>query len=801
MVHARSSEQGAHLVQFYDDTSYLAERVAAFLQPALVRQGAAVVVARAHNLISIEQELRDANLSTDRLRMEGRLVVLDASQLLETFMIGPLPDRAKFREHVGGLIAKLRAAFPDGELRIYGEMVDVLWAEQKPDAVLALEQLWTELSGIASFSLLCGYRLGGFGDERHVRHFEAVCSAHDHVSPTEEFALFGPDAASARSITALEQRARSLETEVARRHTSERRMQQLLAVAGELAAARSRDAIAQITIASGMAAVGATAAAMWSVDEDERTLRLVAVSNQDWNRTRFSDLPIDGDMPLAKVVRSGEPVFFESLAQYKAQFPDSFARIADTVPSREVAYAMLPVATHASVFGAICFTYDRGASFSITDRTFLEILSRQCALAIERVSLLDAERSGRERAELLYELTVEVNRTDDVDQVYELALAACERGSKSDRSAILLFDPDGVMRFKSHRGLSDTYRRAVEGHSPWKADETNPTPIHVDDVAADPAWASYMPVFQAEGIRAIAFVPLVHQRRLLGKFMLYRNEPRPFRAHDIQLTSTVAVHVAQAIERKRAEKELARSYREERDAHLQADEATRAREEILSVVSHDLRNPLGTIMMGASALLAMDSLDKTRTRTISERIHRQAERMARLIEDLVDFAGIQAGKLAIERNAHAPSAILTAAGELFAPVATERGLTFQTQEAPGLPSVQCDSERAVQVLSNLLTNAIKVTPKGGAIEIGAQPNDHHVVFYVRDTGPGIDADELPNLFERFWRSKKPSYKGAGLGLSIARGIVDAHGGRIWVDSQPGVGSTFYFSFSGAARDN
>ncbi|MDB4954376.1 MAG: Two-component hybrid sensor and regulator [Myxococcales bacterium] len=801
MAHAVSPETGRHLVQFYDDAGFLAERVAAFLQPALARSGAALVVARSHNLISIEQELRDAGLSVERLRLTGQLVLLDAADVLARFMVDGQPDRALFREHVGGQIARMRAAFPSDELRIYGEMVDVLWVDQNASAVIALERLWTELSGVASFSLLCGYQLGGFSDERHVRQFEMVCAAHDHVAPTEQVAMMGSDSASSRSLALLEQRARSLETEVSRRNRSERRMEQLLAVAGELAAAGSRDAIARITIDSGMAAVGASSAALWTVDEDRQTLRLLAVSKQDWNCERFSDLPVTNDTPLGKVVRSGTPIFFGTLDEYKAAFPASFARVADTVSSSDIAYAMLPLATNHSAFGAICFTYDRGAEFSVTDRMFLEILSRQCALAIERVSLLEAERSGREAAELLYELTVQVNRTDDVDQVYELALVACERGSKTDRSAILLFDASGVMRFKCHHGLSETYRQAVEGHSPWNRDETNPTPISIDDVEQDPAWASYLPVFRAEGIRGVAFIPLVHQRRLLGKFMLYRDQPRPFTARDLQLTSTVAVHVGQAIERKRAEKELARAYREERDAHLEAEEATRAREEILSVVSHDLRNPLGTIMMGASSLLALDTIDKVRTRTISERIHRQAERMERLIGDLVDFAGIQAGKLAIERSTHAPAAILSAAGELFAPMASERGLSFQTQSAPGLPAVQCDSERAVQVLSNLLSNAIKVTPKGGAIEIGAQPSDQQVVFYVRDTGPGIDADELPNLFERFWRSKKPSYKGAGLGLSIARGIVDAHGGRIWAESKPGVGSTFFFSFSSSTRDN
>jgi signal transduction histidine kinase len=365
----------------------------------------------------------------------------------------------------------------------------------------------------------------------------------------------------------------------------------------------------------------------------------------------------------------------------------------------------------------------------------------------------------------------------------------------------LLFDDDGVMRFKAAHELSETYQRAVEGHSPWQRDAVAPTPIAVDDTEADPAWAMYRPVFRAEGIRALAFVPLMHQRQLIGKFMLYRNEPQPFEARALQFTATVGVHVAQAFERKRKEDELARAYREEREAHLLAEEATRAREEILSVVSHDLRNPLGTILMGATTLLSVDAGERSpRIRSIAERIHRQTERMARLIEDLVDFAGIQAGQLALKRTAHKADEILSATTDMFTTLAQERGVALETRVNPGLPHVECDSDRAVQVMSNLVANAMKVTPRGGAISIGAEPKNNEVVFYVRDTGPGIESDELPRVFERYWRSKQSQYKGAGLGLSIARGIVDAHGGRIWAESQPGAGTTFYFSLA-SLRNN
>jgi signal transduction histidine kinase len=399
-----------------------------------------------------------------------------------------------------------------------------------------------------------------------------------------------------------------------------------------------------------------------------------------------------------------------------------------------------------------------------------------------------AERSRLAELELLFEVTAAISRAEDIADVHHLALAAVARASDADRVAILIADPRGAMRFAASRGLSDTYQRAVDGHSPWSADDEDPQAIAFADTETDPAWARFRDVFRAEGIRSLAFIPLVHQRMLLGKFMLYRDEPRAFAAHDVQLAGTIAVHVAHAIARHRGQEALARALRDERGA-------TRACEEILSIVSHDLRNPLGAVLMGASALLhvPVEPADPRidRMRTTAERITRQATRMARQIDDLVDFAGIQSGRISLTRAEHAPAELVAAAADMFGSQAEERGVKLVAPK-PELPAIVCDAERGVQVLGNLIANALKVTPRGGAITIGAEQRDG-TVFYVRDTGPGIDATELPHLFERYWRSASSSYKGTGLGLSIASGIVAAHGGKIWADSAVGTGSTFWFS--------
>lgn len=588
---------------------------------------------------------------------------------------------------------------------------------------------------------------------------------------------------------------------------------ELLDLSGELAQAHSREEVANLTIDTASRTLGACAAALWTLAADGTKLELLAATENEREVavTRYQVLPLDSDTPVAIATRTSEPIFLASLAEYRERYPESYARVERVRSPHHQAFAILPLSAGKTPLGAMCLTYRSERTFDDTGMNFKTILARHCALALARLQLLERERAQREAAEglaiaekqargdveLLYELIASLNRLDEIDAVYNLALRSVLRISGSQRAAILLFDADGVMRFRAHVGLSEQYRAAAECYSPWRLDESFPAPIAVDDIETDPAWAGCRELLRAEGVRSLAFVPIVHQRKLIGKFMLYRNDARAFAPRDLQLTATIAVHVAQAVERKQHDRELARAYREEREAHILAEEATRAREEILSVVSHDLRNPLGTILMGATTLLNAGEAQE-RVRTAADRIHRQAERMARLIEDLVDFAGIQAGRLTLERRLHEPETVLSTTSEIFGPIAQERGLRLETETIPGLPKVACDSDRAVQVMSNLVSNALKVTPKGGVIAIGAEPRGGEVVFYVRDTGPGIESDELPNLFERYWRGKQSSYKGAGLGLSIARGIVDAHGGRIWAESRLGVGSTFYFSLTSAS---
>src|SRR3954466_7456781 len=215
-----------------------------------------------------------------------------------------------------------------------------------------------------------------------------------------------------------------------------------------------------------------------------------------------------------------------------------------------------------------------------------------------------------------------------------------------------------------------------------------------------------------------------------------------------------------------------------------------AREEILRIVAHDLRNPLNTISM-ATSLLLEDKADPTRTSQLRI-IRRAGERANRLIQDLLSVTTIEAGRLSVAPRKIAVGDLLQESAEMLQPIAREKSITLSVNAAADLPPVRADSARVLQVFSNLVGNAIKFTPTGGAITLAAVRGEGRIVCSVSDNGPGIPAAQIPRLFGKFWQAKRGDSGGVGLGLAIARGIVEAHGGVITVDSEVGKGSVFSF---------
>ncbi len=252
--------------------------------------------------------------------------------------------------------------------------------------------------------------------------------------------------------------------------------------------------------------------------------------------------------------------------------------------------------------------------------------------------------------------------------------------------------------------------------------------------------------------------------------------------------------------RKRALASLLRQEREQTDQHLlsereRSDEALAARDDFLGMVSHDLRTLLGGIAMRAAMLVknASDDAAGQRVRRDAESIQHFTARMNRLIGDLLDVASIEAGKLTVEPRPEDAIRLVRETVEAFQPSASAKGISLDSEVVRDSLLARFDHERILQVLPNLISNAIKFTPEGGRISIRVEPTEEDVRFSVTDTGQGMSAERMGRVFERFWQALSNDKRGLGLGLYISRCIVEAHGGRIWAESKPDAGSTFFFT--------
>jgi signal transduction histidine kinase len=303
------------------------------------------------------------------------------------------------------------------------------------------------------------------------------------------------------------------------------------------------------------------------------------------------------------------------------------------------------------------------------------------------------------------------------------------------------------------------------------------TPEFLESIAQGP---EHLQALKATGVTSVMAVPLEMRGQTLGVLVFGSSTPsHVYGQDDLRLAKALADRAAVAIEN-------ARLYR----ASVQA---TRLRDQVLGVVAHDLRNPLSAILLQAGALQRQGTEPERRSQKPREAIYDAVNRMDRLIQDLLDVAVLESGQLKIQPARLSARELIVGAVDVQRPLAASSSLELRVDVDPDVPDVWGDRDRLLQVLDNLIGNAIKFTAAGGRVAAGAASRDQEVLFWVADTGSGIAREDLPRVFDRFWQATRPGRQGAGLGLPIAKGIVNAHGGRIWVESTPGEGTTLLFT--------
>ncbi|WP_437712816.1 ATP-binding protein [Sorangium sp. So ce448] len=420
----------------------------------------------------------------------------------------------------------------------------------------------------------------------------------------------------------------------------------------------------------------------------------------------------------------------------------------------------------------------------------------------------EAEEAGRIQAEEAREQLAHL----------QAVTAALARTSTAGESACVAIRAIGAilraqgarayLRTDDPRGLRLVASTGDNGTSPFSAIPSDPEqPIALalcrgelvilpDPDEAEGAAARFAPspTLSAMASPRLVALPLRIHGRDLGGLVFVIEGPCRIDPAMRQLVATMADQCAQAVERNCL-------FESEMRARAEAQDAVRQREQMLGIVAHDLRNPLSTIMLRA-ALLKRElgsRVDEEKWRDGIRMIERAARHSNRLIADLLDVASIDARRLSILPAPHEVSDLVADATEAVRSGATGRSLSMHVEVPTDLPRVLADRDRVVQVLSNLLGNAHKFTPDGGTIGVRAEALDGEVGIHVRDSGVGIEAEHLPRIFDPYWTRPNNRQRGTGLGLAIARGIVQAHGGRIWVESRVGDGSTFSFTLPLADR--
>jgi len=245
-----------------------------------------------------------------------------------------------------------------------------------------------------------------------------------------------------------------------------------------------------------------------------------------------------------------------------------------------------------------------------------------------------------------------------------------------------------------------------------------------------------------------------------------------------------------------AQRALASEHERLTDALSRAESALGMRDEVLAIVAHDLRAPLNAVQTSAAFLMDVELAEPDRRRLLDV-IRRAASSMNRLIEDLLDVSRMESGVFTVDLERLDVAALAGEICEQFRPQATEGGRTLECVVERDAPFVLADRDRLSQVFENLISNALRFTPVGGSVTVRVtRQGAKEVACAVSDTGVGIPPEDLPRLFERFWQARRYRRGGAGLGLAIARGVVEAHGSALAVESEPGRGSVFSFVLGG-----
>jgi signal transduction histidine kinase len=478
----------------------------------------------------------------------------------------------------------------------------------------------------------------------------------------------------------------------------------------------------------------------------------------------------------------------------------AYVRPANLQPSRTM--LGVPLLREETLIGVMVLARPVVNPFSTKQIELAATFADQGVIAIENVRLFDqvqarTEALGKSVEELraLGEVSQAVNSTLDLETVLSTIVAKAVQLSGTEAGTIYTFD-ETAQRFelRSTYGMDDALIAAIKerhmriGGDPGigKAAATR-APVQIPDVRNEPS--ELLEVVVRAGFRALLAIPLIGTDRIVGALVVRRRTPGEFPKSTVDLLETFADQSVLAIQN-------ARLFREIEEKGRELEVASKHKSQFLANMSHELRTPLNAIL-GYTELI-LDSIygePTEKMRTVLERLQANGKHLLGLINDVLDLSKIEAGQLTLSLDDYSLSDVVHGVVSAVEPLAAEKRLAFKAEVARDLPTGHGDGRRLSQVLLNLVGNAIKFTDKG-EVAIRAEATNGAFTVAVCDTGPGIAAADQAKIFEEFQQADSSITRkkgGTGLGLSIAKRIIEMHGGRIWVESEPGKGSRFYFT--------
>jgi signal transduction histidine kinase len=498
------------------------------------------------------------------------------------------------------------------------------------------------------------------------------------------------------------------------------------------------------------------------------------------------------DTPTGRVAQTRQPVQVLDLREVRSYDDPIFVAAVEVAGIRTM--FAVPMLKEGQLVGTISIYRQEILPFTNKQIELVQNFAAQAVIAIENARLLSELRQSLQQqtatADVLkvisrstFDLQTVLNTlTESVARLCDADMAAMHRQEGTNYRAIATYGGPPAHREATLGIPFEAGRGSVIGRTVLER-----KPIQVADVLADPEYA-FQEVQQKIGFRTVLAVPLLREDHPIGAVVLMRKAVRPFTDKQIDLVTTFADQAGIAIENVRLFDEI-----EEKSRQLQ--EASQHKSQFLANMSHELRTPLNAIL-GYTELMADGAYGEPSEKMLGilKRLEANGKHLLGLINDVLDLSKIEAGQLVLELSDYCVQDIAQTVRSTLEPLASDKKLAFKLELAPDLPPGHGDGRRLTQVLINLVGNAIKFTD-AGEVAVKAEANNGSFYVSVRDTGPGISATDQARLFQEFQQADNAITRkkgGTGLGLAISKRIIEMHGGKIWVESQPGQGSTFAF---------